>query len=390
MAAWGADRRGLLASGARALAMRDAAPPDRTLAAGDRLLRGRVRVHRRSRTSATGSPTAITASRSSASTWARDSGSTSIHAVGCFVFALAFGPALIALDPAVRAPRLQVTLGAVARAVRAAGRARARGGADGRACRRRKARAPPPAAARRRPRYLLARPERRRRLRRRARRSLERALQRLGGARAGGGRRRPRRASGTGLTAVIDYIARGRRLAVRRRLARADDPRAARRRGCRRAASAAGIWSARLERDVRRNGSVSDQTNLTSFAVLALRAAGVAPPARTLSWLVRQQDSRRRLQLRDRRRAERRRRHRRGARGAGRRPRPAAARGPGAGDRLPAPPAGPRRRFPLAAGRRAPTRSRPPGRSRGWSRRASTRARCTATGPCRRSRTSSR
>jgi prenyltransferase beta subunit len=48
---------------------------------------------------------------------------------------------------------------------------------------------------------------------------------------------------------------------------------------------------ASLERAVRRNGSVSDQTNLTSFAVLALRAAGVAPAARTLSWLVRQQDS---------------------------------------------------------------------------------------------------
>ncbi len=48
---------------------------------------------------------------------------------------------------------------------------------------------------------------------------------------------------------------------------------------------------ATLEHAVRRNGSVSDQTNLTSFAVLALRAAGLAPAARTLSWLVRQQDS---------------------------------------------------------------------------------------------------
>jgi Prenyltransferase and squalene oxidase repeat len=46
-----------------------------------------------------------------------------------------------------------------------------------------------------------------------------------------------------------------------------------------------------LEHDVGRNGSVSDQTNLTAFAVLALRAAGVAPRAATLSWLVRQQDS---------------------------------------------------------------------------------------------------
>ena len=46
-----------------------------------------------------------------------------------------------------------------------------------------------------------------------------------------------------------------------------------------------------LERDIRRNGSVSDQVNLTAFAVLALRAAGAAPPAATLGWLVRQQDS---------------------------------------------------------------------------------------------------
>jgi energy-coupling factor transport system substrate-specific component len=48
---------------------------------------------------------------------------------------------------------------------------------------------------------------------------------------------------------------------------------------------------AALEHDLRRDGSVSDQVNLTSFAVLALRAAGVAPPASTFGWLVRQQDS---------------------------------------------------------------------------------------------------
>jgi len=46
-----------------------------------------------------------------------------------------------------------------------------------------------------------------------------------------------------------------------------------------------------LKRDIRRDGSVSGQVNLTSFAVLALRAAGVGPPARTLRWLVRQQDA---------------------------------------------------------------------------------------------------
>ncbi len=47
---------------------------------------------------------------------------------------------------------------------------------------------------------------------------------------------------------------------------------------------------AALERDVRADGSVSRQVNWTSFAVLALRAAGVVPPARTFSWLVHEQD----------------------------------------------------------------------------------------------------
>jgi hypothetical protein len=47
---------------------------------------------------------------------------------------------------------------------------------------------------------------------------------------------------------------------------------------------------AALERDVGGDGSVSGQTNLTSFAVLALRAAGVSPRAATLSWLIRQED----------------------------------------------------------------------------------------------------
>ncbi|HUE27932.1 MAG TPA: prenyltransferase/squalene oxidase repeat-containing protein, partial [Solirubrobacteraceae bacterium] len=47
---------------------------------------------------------------------------------------------------------------------------------------------------------------------------------------------------------------------------------------------------ARLKRDIGVNGSVSSQTNLTSFAVLALRAAAVPLPADTLGWLTRQQD----------------------------------------------------------------------------------------------------
>jgi len=48
---------------------------------------------------------------------------------------------------------------------------------------------------------------------------------------------------------------------------------------------------AALQADVGRDGSVSEQTNLTSFAVLALRAAGIAPPANMLSWLAHQQDA---------------------------------------------------------------------------------------------------
>ena len=47
---------------------------------------------------------------------------------------------------------------------------------------------------------------------------------------------------------------------------------------------------AALQRDIKPDGSVGDQTNLTSFAVLALRAAGLQPSPRTLSWLSGQQD----------------------------------------------------------------------------------------------------
>lgn len=47
---------------------------------------------------------------------------------------------------------------------------------------------------------------------------------------------------------------------------------------------------AALRRHIARDGSVSHQVNLTAFAVLALRAAHLAPSARTLGWLVAQQD----------------------------------------------------------------------------------------------------
>jgi Prenyltransferase and squalene oxidase repeat len=47
---------------------------------------------------------------------------------------------------------------------------------------------------------------------------------------------------------------------------------------------------AALERKIGRDGSVSGQVNLTSFAILALRSAGVSPGSRTRTWLVGQQD----------------------------------------------------------------------------------------------------
>jgi energy-coupling factor transport system substrate-specific component len=48
---------------------------------------------------------------------------------------------------------------------------------------------------------------------------------------------------------------------------------------------------AALRRKLGRDRSVSGQVNLTAFAVLALRAAGVPPPAATLGWLRRQENT---------------------------------------------------------------------------------------------------
>ncbi len=47
---------------------------------------------------------------------------------------------------------------------------------------------------------------------------------------------------------------------------------------------------AALQGDIRADGSVSGQTNLTAFAVLALRADGVSPPGATVGWLLGQAD----------------------------------------------------------------------------------------------------
>jgi energy-coupling factor transport system substrate-specific component len=48
---------------------------------------------------------------------------------------------------------------------------------------------------------------------------------------------------------------------------------------------------ARLRHDIRPDGSVSEQTNLTAFALLALRAANAIVPPRTIAWLAHQQDA---------------------------------------------------------------------------------------------------
>jgi Prenyltransferase and squalene oxidase repeat len=47
---------------------------------------------------------------------------------------------------------------------------------------------------------------------------------------------------------------------------------------------------AALRRSIGKDASVADQTNLTTFALLALRAARAPIPGRTVAWLVRQQD----------------------------------------------------------------------------------------------------
>jgi energy-coupling factor transport system substrate-specific component len=46
----------------------------------------------------------------------------------------------------------------------------------------------------------------------------------------------------------------------------------------------------RLQHDIRSNGSVANQVNWTSFAILALRSAGATPPGRSYSWLTHQQN----------------------------------------------------------------------------------------------------
>ena len=194
---------------------------------------------------------------------------------------------------------------------------------------------------------------------------LDAALHRLGGARpaprrAQPARRRPR------LRRVVDRLhppERRRHRATRRRSsARSSSLRAA---GVIPRASAAATSCRDAARRAARDGSIGGQVNLTAFGILALRAGGAAARRRSARRDAgsRASRTRRRVRLRRPRRRERRRRHRRGAGGAGRAGRR------GRGDRarrrrLPAPPAGPRRRLPAHAGGPAPTRSRPPRPSR--------------------------
>ena len=141
-------------------------------------------------------------------------------------------------------------------------------------------RASPARAAAATPHRLPARrPEPGRRLRRRARAGVLAAVLGLGGARAG--RRGPQPGDVGPGAAACSPTSRRRRHAARRRLTGAHDPGRARRRTSPRSFGGRDLVAA-LERDIRRDGSVSEQVNLTAFAVLALRAAGVAPAGRML------------------------------------------------------------------------------------------------------------
>ena len=218
-------------------------------------------------------------------------GFDAIHAAGCLAFALALGPAL-ARSIQRFARRLQVTwvpagaavalvavlLGACGLGLRGAEVARAAAGAAPRAA----AGAPGSAAA-----YLL------------------RAQNPDGGFGAAPGQASAELYTGwaaLGLASAgyqLERIARGAHSVIaylRSTLGSLSDPGSLERTilvlsaaGLRPSGFAGHDLVGALEREVRRDGSVSGQVNLTSFAVLALRGAGVEPANRTLAWLVRQQ-----------------------------------------------------------------------------------------------------
>lgn len=216
-----------------------------------------------------------------------------VHATGCFAFAVAFGPALIRALRRFRR-RLHVNwhpAGSTA-ALMLAGVA-ACGLATPGSARAATARSPRPPTATvltsRAARYLLS------------------AENRDGGVGLGPGQSSSTMASGwqalalvaagidpakpaqPGGRSVLQYLA--------ATVARETDPGSLERTIL--AASAAGHSAtdfggrdllAALRRDIARDGSVAQQTNLTAFAVLALRATHARVPAKTLAWLARQQD----------------------------------------------------------------------------------------------------
>ena len=223
--------------------------------------------------------------------------------------------------------------------------------ACGRACRRRRRAAPRAGASARRSRYLLraqnadggfgAAPGQR------SSAAVLAAGRRSGWPRPATTRRRLTR----GRARADRLPALGRRLAVRRRLARAHDPGASAPPGCRPRSFGGHDLVAMLERAVSRaTARSSDQVNLTSFAVLALRAAGVAP-ARADAGVAGRASRTPTAASASRPPAGRAmsttpgRRSRRWPATAA--PRPGGA---GPGGHLPAPPAEPRRRLPFAAG----------------------------------------
>ena len=234
----------------------------------------------RCRTSATGSPTATTASRSSASTWARGSGSTRSTPPAAWSSRSRFGPALLRSIQRF-AQRLQVTWLPPAPAGPMVAIVLVGGGRWRRACATSTARARPP--RRRGPRSRTCS---------RAQNAdggfgaapgqASNALySRLGGARPGVRRLQP--------SAGVDAAARACSPTSRAAGARGPTPArssarsSSRAAGLRRRASAAGPGRDARARRRAPTARFGDQVNLTSFAVLALRAAGVAPPAHTFA-----------------------------------------------------------------------------------------------------------
>ena len=323
---------------------------DRPLAAGGRVRAWSGSRSPPSRTWATGSPTATTVAAQLGVYVGKGIGFDCVHALGCVVFALAFGPALIRSIQRF-ARRLQVDLAARPAAARLRGRRRrwsaqrcrlvARRWRQRRGCAGSDSDELPRSQPRTATAGFGAAPGAGRRA----------AVLRVGRARRSPPRATTRQDVRRGGHSLLDYIARAASAARRRRLGRAHDPRRCARPGCPPTASAAATWSRALSATSAATARSAGQVNLTAFAVLALRAAGhPAAPAPPLV-AVAPAGLRRRLQLRRPQAARATsttpaRRSRRWALPARRPP------GPAPGGRVHPPPAEPRRRLPEPARRR--------------------------------------